>query len=176
VRRVLVRSIVVSKSGTNEFHGNGYVYVRDDRFAAFPGLSRLDAANGLPTLAQADRVPFDREQFGGTIGGPIRKDKLFFFANYEQNNQDAVALHTPPTSPGFSGFTPNPFDEKLFTTKVDWAVNNKNSAFVRYSFTTMLSKFLSRREPESCRAMCRPRFSPPTTNWLPTRRTVSSEA
>jgi hypothetical protein len=125
---------VVSKSGTNEFHGNGYFYVRDDHFAAFPGLSRLDAANGVPPNAQADRVPFDREQFGGTIGGPIKKNKLFFFANYEQNNQDAVALHTPPTSPGFSGFTPNPFDEKLFTTKVDWNVNNKNAVFVRYSF------------------------------------------
>lgn len=125
---------VVSKSGTNEYHGNAYIYLRDDRFAAFPGLSRLDAANGIPTIAQTDRVPFDREQFGGTFGGPIKKDKLFFFANYEQNNQDAVALHAVPTSPGFSGFTPNPFDEKLFTTKVDWAVNGKNSFFTRYSF------------------------------------------
>jgi hypothetical protein len=125
---------VVSKSGTNEYHGNGYVYIRDDRFSAFPGLSRLDAANGIPPIARADRVPFDREQFGATFGGPIKKDKLFFFTNYEQNNQDAVALHNVPTSPGFSGFTPNPFDEKLFTTKVDWAASSKNSFFTRYSF------------------------------------------
>ena len=125
---------VVSKSGTNEYHGNGYIYWRDDRFAAFPGLSRLDAANGIPANAQAKKVPFDREQFGGTFGGPIKKDKLFFFANYEQNNQDAVALHVVPTSPSFSGFTPNPFDEKLFTTKVDWTINSSNSFFSRYSF------------------------------------------
>ena len=125
---------VVSRSGSNEFHGNAYLYWRDDKFAAFPGLSRLDAANGIPLIAQADRVPFDREQAGGTFGGPIVKDKLFFFANYEQNNQDAVALHNVFSSPQFSGFTPNPFDERLFTTKVDWVVNSANSLFTRYSF------------------------------------------
>jgi hypothetical protein len=125
---------VVSRSGSNEFHGNAYLYWRDDHFAAFPGLGRLDAANGIPLVAQADRVPFDREQAGGTIGGPIKKDKLFFFANYEQNNQDAVALHNVFSSPQFSGFTPNPFDERLFTTKVDWIVNSANSFFTRYSF------------------------------------------
>ncbi|MDQ3805071.1 MAG: TonB-dependent receptor [Acidobacteriota bacterium] len=125
---------VVSRSGTNEYHGNAYIYYRDDKFAAFPGLSRLDAANGIPAVAQADRVPFDRQQFGGTFGGPIVKNKLFFFSNYEQNNQDAVALHNVFSSPQFSGFTPNPFDERLFTTKVDWVVNAANAFFGRYSF------------------------------------------
>jgi hypothetical protein len=125
---------IVSRSGTNEYHGNAYIYMRDDKFAAFPGLSRLDAANGVPTVAQADKVPFDRQQFGFTLGGPIKRDKLFFFANYEQNNQDAVALHLVPTALSFSGFTPNPFDERLLTTKVDWNVNNRNNMFFRYSF------------------------------------------
>ncbi|HEX8456459.1 MAG TPA: carboxypeptidase regulatory-like domain-containing protein [Pyrinomonadaceae bacterium] len=125
---------VVSRSGTNEYHGNAYIYYRDDKFAAFPGLARLDAANGIPTVAQADRIPFDREQFGFTLGGPIKRDKLFFFANYEQNNQDAVAIHFVPTALSFSGFTPNPFDERLLTGKVDWNVNNRNNAFFRYSF------------------------------------------
>jgi hypothetical protein len=125
---------VVSKSGTNDYHGNAYIYWRDDRFAAFPGLSRLDAANGIPLVARADRAPFDREQYGGTIGGPIKRDKLFFFFNYEQNNQDAVALHVTSVAPSFSGFTPNPFDERLLTTKVDWNINNSNQLFTRYSF------------------------------------------
>ncbi|HLL14260.1 MAG TPA: carboxypeptidase regulatory-like domain-containing protein [Pyrinomonadaceae bacterium] len=125
---------VVTRSGTNEYHGNAYIYYRDDKFAAFPGLSRLDAANGIPADVQTDRVPFDRQQYGFTFGGPIKRDKLFFFANYEQNNQDAVALHLVPAALSFSGFTPNPFDERLLTTKVDWNVNNTNNAFFRYSF------------------------------------------
>src|SRR5918998_4335476 len=51
---------IISRSGSNEFHGNAYGYFRDDKFAAFPGLSRLDAANGIPAAVQTDRVPFDR--------------------------------------------------------------------------------------------------------------------
>ena len=125
---------IISKSGTNEIHGNGYFYVRDDRYAAFPALSRLDAANGIPVKARATRIPFDREQYGGTIGGPIVKNKLFYFFNYEGNNQDGSALHNPPEAPSFAGFTSNPFDEKLLTAKVDWAVNSNTNLTTRYSF------------------------------------------
>src|SRR5262249_45451730 len=57
---------VVTRSGSNQFHGNGYLYWRDDQFAAFPSLSRLDAIHGVPSEVQTDRVPFDREQFGGS--------------------------------------------------------------------------------------------------------------
>ncbi len=125
---------IISKSGTNEFHGNGYFYVRDDRWAAFPALARLDSANGIPLLAQASSIPFDREQYGGTIGGPIVKDKLFFFFNYEGNNQDGSALHNPTEAPSFAGFTSNPFDEKLLTAKGDWVVNDTSNLTMRYSF------------------------------------------
>jgi len=125
---------IISKSGSNEFHGNGYIYGRDDRWAAFPGLSRLDAANGIPPNARADRIPFDRQQYGGTIGGPIFKDKLFFFFNYEGNNQDGSALHNPPEASGFAGFTPNPFDEKLLTAKFDWNISSNTNFVGRYSF------------------------------------------
>jgi hypothetical protein len=125
---------IISKSGTNEFHGNGYFYVRDDRWSAFPSLFRLDAANAIPVNAQATTIPFDREQYGGTIGGPIVHDKLFFFFNYEGNNQDGSALHAPTESPSFSGFTANPFDEKLLTAKIDWVVSNATSVQGRYSF------------------------------------------
>ncbi|MCA1642562.1 MAG: carboxypeptidase regulatory-like domain-containing protein [Acidobacteria bacterium] len=125
---------IISKSGSNAFHGNGYIYWRDDRFAAFPSLSRLDAANGIPVNARADKIPFDREQYGGTIGGPIKRDKLFFFFNVEQNNQDGSALHNPPEAPSFAGFTSNPFDENLTTAKVDWVVSNKTNINTRYSF------------------------------------------
>lgn len=125
---------VVSRSGSNEFRGNAFGYFRDDKFAAFPSLGRLDAANGLPASAQTTRVPFDREQFGGTLGGPIVKDKLFFFGSYEQNNQDGSSIYNPLKAPSFAGFASNPFDEKLLTAKVDWVMNSRSSSFFRYSF------------------------------------------
>jgi len=61
----------ITKSGTNDFHGAGYYFHRN---------SALDARNFFdgPNIA-----PFRRHQFGGAIGGPIRKDKTFFFSNYE---------------------------------------------------------------------------------------------
>ncbi|HJR08714.1 MAG TPA: carboxypeptidase regulatory-like domain-containing protein [Pyrinomonadaceae bacterium] len=125
---------VISKSGSNDFHGNAYIYARDDHWSAFPSLSRLDAANGIPVAARANRIPFDRQQFGGTLGGPIKRDKLFFFFNYEGNNQDGSALHNPTEAPSFAGFTANPFDEKLLTAKIDWIISNKTNLYTRYSF------------------------------------------
>jgi hypothetical protein len=125
---------IISRSGSNEFHGNGYIYARSNKWAAFPALARLDAANGIPESARSNTVPFDRQQFGGTLGGPIRKDKLFFFTNYEYNNQDGSSIHLPLIAPSFAGFTASPFNETLFTTKVDWNMNSKTNSYFRYSF------------------------------------------
>ena len=125
---------IISRSGSNEFHGNAYGYFRDSAFAAFSGLARLDAANGVPASAQAEEIPFDRQQFGGTVGGPIKKDKLFFFTNYEYNNQDGSAVHLTTIAPSFSGFTTNPFNETLWTTKIDWNINSKTNSYFRYSY------------------------------------------
>jgi len=61
---------VVTKSGTNEFHGNAFEFLRN---------TDLDSRNYFsPT-----RGAFNQNQFGGTIGGPIRKNRLFFFADYQ---------------------------------------------------------------------------------------------
>jgi hypothetical protein len=125
---------VITRSGDNGFHGNGYSYWRDDRWSAFPSLNRLDAIHGVPPEVQTDTIPFDRQQFGGTISGPIKKDKLFFFGNAEFNNQDAVAIRVlDPTLVGFNGFTGTPFNELLITGKVDWQMNDKTKLFWRYS-------------------------------------------
>jgi hypothetical protein len=63
---------VVTKSGTNEFHGSTYEFFRNDVLNAH-GFSFLPTA----------KPPFKQNQFGGTFGGPIKKDKTFFFASYE---------------------------------------------------------------------------------------------
>jgi hypothetical protein len=74
---------VVLKSGANQFHGSLFDFFRN---------RRLDAKNffDLPDCAPAStpgpcaQIPrFDRNQFGGTLGGPVRRDKTFFFGAYE---------------------------------------------------------------------------------------------
>ena len=61
---------VLTKSGTNKIHGSAFEYVRNTVFNANDYASLLE------------RSPFHRNQFGGTLGGPIRRDKTFFFASY----------------------------------------------------------------------------------------------
>jgi outer membrane receptor protein involved in Fe transport len=65
----------VTKSGTNNFHGSVFWYLRDDAFNATPFFSN---AQGIP------KADSRRQQFGGTIGGPLAQDKAFFFFSYDQ--------------------------------------------------------------------------------------------
>ncbi len=66
----------VSKSGTNDFHGSAYEFLRN---SALDSRSYFDLTPPL----QAFKPAFRRNQFGGSLGGPIKKNKLFFFGNYE---------------------------------------------------------------------------------------------
>ncbi len=67
--------LVVTKSGTNHYHGSVYMYYQDNNLAS--ANSWYNNYYGLPI------TPFTQEQFGGTVGGPIKRDKLFLFADYE---------------------------------------------------------------------------------------------
>jgi len=64
---------VITKSGTNEYHGNVFEFLRN---------THLDAANFFES---GHRGSYHQNQFGGTFGGPIKEDKLFFFADYQGN-------------------------------------------------------------------------------------------
>jgi hypothetical protein len=80
---------VITKSGTNKFHGNGFEFLRN---------TALDARNYFsPT-----RGAFRQNQFGGTFGGPIHKDKVFFFADYQGTRQtqgiDTGTIGVPSTA------------------------------------------------------------------------------
>ena len=61
---------VVTKSGTNDLHGTVHVFFKDDALASAP-----KNADG----SEADKYPFDQQQFGFTLGGPLKKDELFYF-------------------------------------------------------------------------------------------------
>jgi hypothetical protein len=78
---------MASKSGTNSFHGSAYEFLRNSALDArsffdFQSTGTVDA-NGVPVVVAQQKPPFRQNQFGGSVGGPIVKDKLFFFGNYE---------------------------------------------------------------------------------------------
>ncbi|MEK6286626.1 MAG: carboxypeptidase-like regulatory domain-containing protein [Acidobacteriota bacterium] len=117
---------VVSRSGSNAFHGSAFMYYRDHNLGAYPLLKR-DARTKDPFFA--------RRQMGGSLGGPIKKDRAFFFFNGEYNNQDSVLLvsNNHPIWSKFDGAFPQPLTFKQTNLKIDFKVNDKHNAFVRFS-------------------------------------------
>ncbi|MCA1624865.1 MAG: TonB-dependent receptor, partial [Acidobacteria bacterium] len=109
----------VTKSGTNEFHGSAFYYLRDNKFGARNAFSfqtiATPSGNQIIGLKPEDR----RHQFGGSLGGPIIKDKLFFFFSYDQQKRNFPGVAAPssltffnpitvsaPTNCSASGLTP----------------------------------------------------------------------
>src|SRR4029078_7144737 len=88
----------ITKSGTNEFHGSAFFYDRNNKWGARnPNTFINQIVNGVSTPV-AFKVKDVRYQFGGTIGGPIVKDKAFFFFSYDQQarNFPGVSVFTQP--------------------------------------------------------------------------------
>jgi hypothetical protein len=83
-------TIVQTRSGSNRFRGSAYEFFRNDK---------LDANTFFNNRAGIDRPSFRRNEFGGTFGGPIRRDKTFFFADYQgiRVRQPTPAVSTIPT-------------------------------------------------------------------------------
>jgi hypothetical protein len=86
----------VTKSGTNQFHGSAFDFLRN---------SKMDARNFFDVKAPP---PFRKNQYGGSVGGPIKKDRLFFFANYEGIRQllGGSSLITVPDNNARNGLLP----------------------------------------------------------------------
>ena len=117
---------IVSRSGGNDFHGGAYFFFRDNNLSAYPALRRNPFAPD-PFFA--------RRQSGFLVSGPIKKDKLFFFFNMENNNQDSVVT-VQPDSPYFAGLAQNasnPYNGKQISVKFDYRINTQHNLFARYS-------------------------------------------
>jgi hypothetical protein len=82
---------IVTKSGTNAFNGNAFVFVRDDALNARGHFEQVDPFGNPVDL---DKAPYSQEQFGATLGGPIRKDRSFFFVSLERLDVAASNLVT----------------------------------------------------------------------------------
>ena len=79
---------VITKSGTNDLAGSGVFFLRDDDMAARLPRSPLDAARGVPADdARYEVDEFRRYNWGGSVGGPIRRDRTHFFLSYDQTAQ-----------------------------------------------------------------------------------------
>jgi Carboxypeptidase regulatory-like domain len=117
---------VATRSGSNQLHGSGFIFFRDNHFSAYPGLSR-DPSNPDPF--------FQRRQFGVALGGPIRRDRAFFFGTFERNEQRGV-IATELVTPEFASLSrivPSPTYVDQLTLRTDLQLSEREFLFVRYS-------------------------------------------
>ena len=151
----------VTKSGTNRIHGDGHMYFRGRNLQAsspFYNLGLLGSAipqsapptglggpvrcpdsdfTGIGTPAQTmtsvagcPRVPFHRKEGGFTLGGPFMKDKLFWFGSWELSRQAVPLILTPSTGPIA---VQQPINNNLWSTKLDWKINNRHAFSARFN-------------------------------------------
>ena len=113
---------VTTKSGTNRLHGQAFGLFRD---ASVGGASSPGGTN----------LPFQRSQFGGNLGGPVLKDKLFFFGDAERIKQDSFApvQFASPFNSYNGGFSV-PFRETEVLGRMDYNVGNSGKLFYRFSY------------------------------------------
>jgi Carboxypeptidase regulatory-like domain/TonB dependent receptor len=153
----------ITKSGTNDFHGDVFYFQRNNKWGARnPLATNTVLVNGVftPVGIKPEDV---RHQFGGTVGGPIAKDRAFFFFSYDQQKRDFPGLARFGTN-GFlnlsaanrtsliargvndtqinstlnflnslTGPVARRGDQKLFLPKVDWNINKDNALSVTYN-------------------------------------------
>jgi outer membrane receptor protein involved in Fe transport len=133
---------VVTKSGTNEFHGSAFEYFRDREMNANTWINN---SRGIPIQ------PYHINQFGGTVGGPVVKNKDFFFFNYDGQRRHLpnpvflgipipAALANDPANQAKiaalnSKLTPYQlaYDQDVYLVKNDWQINDNHRLSGRYN-------------------------------------------
>jgi hypothetical protein len=110
---------IITKRGSNELHGSGFLFGRTADFAARPSFA-------------ATKPDFDREQFGAGLGGPAVKNQVFWFANIEKTNEDSAIGISTPYFPSLTSYAA-PFDALSSTIRADWRASRSNDLFVRWS-------------------------------------------
>jgi hypothetical protein len=143
---------IVTKSGTNEPSGNTFFFFRHDALNAKEYFERFTPAG---TAINRAKAPYRHQQFGATFGGPLRKDRTFFFGSFERLDvttsnfvtiDDTTLIPVPGQAPGTvadilrrtglpvdTGNVPYLIKSNAFLFKVDHQVSNANLAF-RYNY------------------------------------------
>lgn len=123
---------VITKSGSNDFHGSVFFNFRNQS---------LRAKDFFEKQSSGEKSKYDREEYGGSLGGRIIRDKLFFFGAVEKFRERLNLLINPTVLPQIAaipGVTavaaiPTPYDDTLITGKVDHRISSNQSMFYRYS-------------------------------------------
>ena len=116
---------IVTRSGSNDFHGAGFGFFRDERYSADLRLNKTSPTTTKP--------PFDRQILGGRAGGFLIKNKVFWHIEFENNNQDGQQFSQTPTFSSFTKAFSVPLDERLFGARADWKISDKLSSFYRFN-------------------------------------------
>ena len=124
---------VISKSGSNQLHGSAFVNFRNQN---------LRAKDYFEKQPGGSKSQYDREEYGGSLGGPIVRDKLFFFGAYEQFRERQDLLVNPALIPQIAaipGITasptiPLPYDDHLLTAKFDNTISGRQSMSYRFAY------------------------------------------
>lgn len=137
--------IISTRRGTDDWHGSASFYYRG---------SGLNARNALDNPAPNPKQPFSRQNGVGTLGGPLKAKKLWFFTSYEYIDENASAAYSAKSLSEFNalaqlaaaGDLPNvssigaipssvpiPFRDTLFSTRVDWIESSRSQWFARGS-------------------------------------------
>jgi hypothetical protein len=133
---------VITKSGTNQFHGSIFFQDRDQ---AFDTLNYFEqTAHG----GSGQKAPFSRQQFGGSIGGPVKKDKTFLFFAIERSreqtstnvtgtayNNDLALVKVPnlPLTPIPTQTIPTPYYDWRYNGRIDHRINDRNTFSASYT-------------------------------------------
>jgi len=132
---------IVTKSGSNDFHASWFTLFRDQALNHNDYWSEHNKVN---------KPPFRRWQYGGSFGGPIAKDKLFFFFTYERLQEDTFTIMSPDSVaqlqalvdakvniygavPGPVAQLGQPYRSKMWTARADWVINTKNNFYVSWN-------------------------------------------
>jgi hypothetical protein len=129
--------VLASKSGTNQFHGTGYLFGRNQSLIATDYFSK-------PANGGLGEQPFKRLQYGGSAGGRLVRDRMWFFSSVERISQDfqlprsdrqiqeLKIMENLGIGVVASPAVPQPFRDLLFQAKVNFQLSQNQNGFVRY--------------------------------------------
>lgn len=137
---------VITRSGSNTLSGRTYGFFRTAKLDSPPFAGRYNS-DGSPVFLSTT-PPFDQQRFGGFIGGPLRKDQMFFFAGIESLNLDssevlAISDYWRAARPNEPTVTPKGTNSNVYLLKADWNLGQNNRMYFRYTNTDKSDKNVS---------------------------------